>query len=386
MKSASSKKPYFLHLVVILIFFLNFQGHAQEQEDDFKPQEDDFKPNGKIWGYVFGDVIFKVGGDTLDFGRSEFAETEKNTIGGVLRRIYFGYDYNLSTKWTTRLLFESNASTTTPGGNFGLVVKLGYLEYKGVFEAIPNSKIRVGLIPTPVFAFPEKAWGYRSVEKEALDLRGFGSSTDQGISFEGNFSKDGNSGFTIMIGNGVGNKPQTRKYLEYYISLYKMFFDKKLNLELMIDYSKRDKDLNRTILRGFASYSVPNFRAGMEISPNLVNEKASFGQETINIETQPLLLSTFISPQVYKNTWLFLRYDYFNPDRDYNENITYGNQSQNYDEHLFIAGVQIEIHNKLDHKINIMPNIHINAYDKKKNGVVDRDPDVVLRTTVYYNF
>ena len=368
------------YIVSFFIFlFLNFQLLAQGQEDDFKP-------NGKIWGYVFGDVIYKVGGDTLDFGRSEFAKTEKGAIGGVLRRIYFGYDYNLSSRWSTRLLFESNAATTTPGGNFGVVIKLGYLEYKDLFKAIPNSKIRVGLIPTPVFAFPEKAWGYRSVEKEALDLRGFGSSTDQGMSFEGNFSKKGNSGFTVMIGNGVGNKPQTRKYLEYYLSLHKMFFDKKLNLELMIDYSKRTAELNRTILRGFASYSVPKFRAGMEISPNLVDEKASHLGETTIIQTQPLLLSTFISPQVYENTWLFFRYDYFNPDRNYGEDIIYGNQSQNYDEHLFIAGVQIEIHNKLDHNINIMPNIHVNAYDKKKPDVINRVADVVLRTTVYYNF
>jgi len=380
MKIKNSNQLKFVYLFALSFFvFSNFQGNAQEQAENFKP-------NGKIWGYTFGDVIYKVEGDTLTFGRSEFAKTEKGVIGGKLRRIYFGYDYNLSPKWSTRLLFESNASTITPSGNFGIVVKLGYLEYKNFSEVIPNAKVRVGLIPTPVFAFPEKAWGYRSVEKEALDIRGFSSSTDQGISLEGNFTQEGNSGFTVMVGNGVGNKPETRKYLEYYLSVHKKFFDDKLNLELMTNYKKVDEDLNRILLRGFASYSVSDFRAGIEVSPNLVDEKALLGDESVNIETQPLLLSAFVSPRVLKNTWLFLRYDYFNPDMDYNENIIYRNQAQNYDEHLFIAGVQIEIHNKSNHNINIMPNIHINAYDKKKPDIIGRDADVVLRTTVYYNF
>lgn len=367
--------------IIPVIFLFAFLGTSAQET----PQ-DDFKPHGKVWGYTFGDVIYKVGGDDQTFGDSEFADMEKEVLGGKLRRIYLGYDYNLSSKWSTRLLLESNASTSTSDGKFGLVVKLGYLEYKNFLSAVPNSKLRVGLIPTPVFAFPEKSWGYRSVEKEALDIRGLGSSTDQGISFEGSFDQAGTSGFTVMVGNGVGNKPVTRKYLEYYLSVHKRFFDKKLNLEFMLDYKKVDEELNRMLLRGFASYSVPYFRAGLEVSPNFVDERVTFNSNTISTETKPLLLSSFVSPKLLENTWLFLRYDFFDPDMDYNSEYTYDDFAQNYNEHLFIAGVQIEIHNKLDHNISIMPNIHINAYDKKTPDVIGRDADVVLRTTVYYNF
>lgn len=371
-----------IHKFSLVIFIFTLSNLIVQAQDNTK----EFTPSGKVWGYTFGDVIYKVGSDTLTFGRSEFASTEKGIIGGKLRRIYFGYDYNLSEQWSTRLLFESNSSTTTPGGNFGAVIKLGYVEYKNFTNVLPNLKVKVGLIPTPVFAFPEKTWGYRSVEKEALDIRGLGSSVDQGVSFEGDFSNAKNGGYTIMIGNGSGNKPQTRKYLEYYLSVHKLFFDKKLNLEFMVDYKNITAELTRALSRVFASYSVKNFRAGLEFSPNIVKEKAKENGVNVNTTTQPLLVSAFVSPNIFKNTWLFLRYDYFDPNMNYEKNITYNDISKNYNEHLFIAGVQIEIHNKLNHNINIMPNIHINAYEAKQSGLVNRKADIVLRTTVYYNF
>ena len=364
---------------IAFLFLLLFVYNSAVAQD---AKKEDFKPSGKIWGYMFGDVFYKAGGDTLLFGKSEYAGNEKNAIGAKLRRVYFGYDYNISPKWSTRFLLETTASTTTPGGNFGVVVKLGYLQYKNVFKFIPNSKLSVGLIPTPVFAFPEKSRGYRSVEKEALDLRGLGNSVDQGASFEGNFDKKGTSGFTVMIGNGSGNKPTVGKYLEYYLSVHKKFFKNRLNLEVMLDHKKIDKELNKTLLRGFVSYEVPKFRVGIEISPNFIDEKVIVGTQKVEAHTQPLLTSFFASPKLHKNVWMFLRYDYLNPDLNYNKDYKYANTAQNYDENLFIAGLQIIIHEK----VNIMPNLYINTYNKKKDAVVDRKADFVLRTTVYFIF
>ena len=368
-------------LIVLLIFvFSAIQLNAQEKENDFKP-------TGKVWGYIFGDVIYKVGGDTLSFGRSEFAKEEKNVIGGKLRRVYFGYDYNLSENWFVRVLFEGNSGVTTNKNQFTTIIKLGYLQYKfNNSQFFHNAKLNVGLIPTPTFAFPEKAWGYRSVEKEALDLRGFGSSVDQGVSIEGDFSEKGIFGYYLMVSNGVGSKPEVNKNLQYHASIFTNLLDKRLKLETFANYVKDKNDLNRIVTRQFISYNLENFRFGFEGSKNFIEEIGKQNNITKIKELQPLLLSSFVSTKIKDNVWTYVRYDFFNPDTNYNANFTYADPSENYNEHLFIAGLQFEIHNKLNHNIQIMPNIHVNVYDQKKPDVVNRKADIVLRTTLYYNF
>ena len=381
MKSIGIKKLDFLHIFVILILvFSNFQASAQDKEQDFKP-------TGKVWGYIFGDMLYKVQGDTLNFGKSEFAKEQKNAIGGKLRRVYFGYDYNLSEQWFVRILFEGNSGVTTNKNEFTTKIKLGYLQYK--FENskfFHNANLSVGLIPTPTFAFPEKAWGYRSVEKEALDLRGFGSSTDQGISVEGDFSEKGIFGYYLMVSNGVGSKAEVNKNLQYHVSLFTNLLDNHLKLETFANYVKDKNNLNRIVTRQFISYNLEKFRFGFEGSKNFIEEVGKQNNSTKIKELQPLLLSSFVSTKIKENVWTYLRYDYFSPDTNFNSNFTYADPSENYNEHLFIAGLQFEIHNKLNHNIQIMPNIHINAYDKKRPDVVNRKADVVLRTTLYYNF
>lgn len=371
----------FVHLTIIFVLLsMSFQAIAQDTDKDFKP-------NGKIFGYIFGDVLYKAGGDTLTFGRSEFAKEEKHAIGGKLRRVYFGYDYNLAEQWSVRFLLEGNSGITTSKNDFTTKIKLGYLQYKMNNSSIfHNAKINVGLIPTPTFALPQQKWGYRSVEKEALDLRGFGSSVDQGVSIEGDFSEKGIFGYYVMVSNGVGSKPEVNKNLQYHLSIFTNLFEDKLTLETFANYVKDKDNLNRLVTRQFISYNVDNFRFGFEGSRNFLEE---FGEQN-NIskmkELQPLLLSGFASTRLMKNIWALIRYDYLDPDMKYKSDFTYFDPSKNYNEHLFIAGLEIEIHNENNHKISIYPNIYVNAYDKKKQDVVSRDADVVLRTTLYYNF
>lgn len=361
-------------LVILALIIINQPTFGQEEEK--------FKPSGKVWGYMFGDMLYKVGGDTLKFGKGEYANMPKDAIGGKLRRVYFGYDYNISPKWSTRFLSEGTAGTTTPAGNFGMVIKLGYLEFKDVIKHIPNSTLRLGLIPTPVFAFPEKSWGYRSVEKEALDLRGLGNSVDQGASFQGSFDTKNTAGFTLMIGNGSGNKPIIGKHLEYYASVHKKFFNNKLNVEFMFDHKKVDSELSSTLTRLFLSYELPHFRFGAEVAPNNVKEKVTVEGVKKVVNTEPLLASTFASAELYKNLWLFLRFDYLNPDLNYSSSYKYANIGQNYNESLFIGGLQWLVNSN----VNVMPNLYVSTYHRKTEVFTHRKPDIVMRTTAYFVF
>jgi hypothetical protein len=112
----------------------------------------------RVWGYSFGDLIYKAQGDTLYWGNTEYAGMEEKTVGTNLRRLFLGYDSKISENIRARVLVESKATTTTKEGRFGLALIYGCLEWDNFLPAIPNSRVRIGLIPTPIFALPEKTW------------------------------------------------------------------------------------------------------------------------------------------------------------------------------------------------------------------------------------
>jgi len=336
---------------------------------------------GRIWGYIFGDMIYKAAGDTLVWGKTQYAGIEKHALGADLRRLYLGYDYDINEDFSVKVLFEGSAGVTMPSGKFGLSIKTGYLEWKNVLPFIPNSSFKVGLIPTPIFSFPEKTWGYRSIEKEALDLRGLGRSVDQGVSLSGSFDKNNRSGFTFLVGNGTGNKPGVDKHLELSGSLFKKLANDHISIEVMGDYLRKDERTQRAVTRGFFSVQQPGWTFGTEVSSVFNTETVSGELKDVN----SLLLSVFFSNNLsfLGDNWRsFVRYDFYDPDLDYHAEAIYESPSQHYNEHAIWVG----LHYKLEQKINIMPNVVINSYTKKNENLIDRTSTVVPRITVYFLF
>jgi hypothetical protein len=336
----------------------------------------------RIWGYTFGDFFWKADGDTARWGRGEYMGTEKGMMGGSLRRLYLGYDNQISSRFSTRVLLEANPGTTMPNGSYGVIIKLGYLQWKAPDFLFNNQQFSVGLIPTPIFAFPERTWGYRSVEKEALDSRGIGRSVDQGISYNATFDKDSNYGFTLMVANGSGTRPANDKYFEYTGSLYLRLLEKRLTLETMGNYKYQGNGRHSSIYRGFIGYEITRFRFGFEASKIHDNLSTSAGM----ISQNPFLYSIFYAfkMKVMKQDFeFFARYDKFNPDLDFSDSKIYPNDRRFvYDQSLLIFGVN---YNPIP-TVSIIPNIYINLYDDKRAQEVNRKNDVVLRITLYYRY
>ncbi len=354
--------------VFLLVLPLSIQAQATEQKS-------------RIWGYSFGDFVYKAQGDTLYWGNTEYAGMEEKTIGTNLRRLFIGYDSKISENIKARVLVESKATTTTKEGRFGLAVIYGCLEWDNILPAIPNSKARIGLIPTPIFALPEKTWGYRSVEKDALDLRGLGKVIDQGASFSGDFNKEKTAGFTLMVGNGSGNKPVVDKYLEYYASVYKKFWNNQITVEFLGDFMRKSPEANQAFVRSFVSVEKPKWTFGAEVSQAFSEEEVSGEIRQVN----PLSFSVFLSNKLGalgENWRSFLRYDFYNPVTNYSELGIYPSPSEHYEEHSYWMG----LHYKMKEKINFMPNIIINQYKPKNDNVVKRKSDVVPRLTVFFLF
>jgi hypothetical protein len=338
-----------------------------------------FVPSGNVWGYVFGDAYYKAAGDTVHWGRSQYAATPTRMQGGQLRRLYLGYDYKFSPMFSSRILLEAD-DTFQINNAHGLYIKQGYVEVKGL---IPNAAVQVGLIPTPVFTFPERHWGYRSIEKESLNLRGLGRSVDQGVSLNGTIDDAGRYGYSLMVGNGSGNRIDRDRFLEYYGSLFTRLFDRRLTLEVMGNYKYNGDDRSRTILRGFAGYEANGISLGASVAQAL-DQGVSLPAGPADL--RPLVVSGFGSaalPFISKDLRLFARYDYFDPDINYISGMGYSDISHYYRENNVIAG----LHYKVAGNVNIMPNVWINTYSDKRNGDgLNRKSDVVLRTTLYFVF
>ena len=91
--------------------------------------------------------------------------SQKGTNAFEFRRIYLGYDQDISEQFSARVLIEADNEDTTKSGAMDFSAQEVYLEWKNL---VPLSSIFFGLSATPSIAIAEKIWGYRSLEKVIL--------------------------------------------------------------------------------------------------------------------------------------------------------------------------------------------------------------------------
>ncbi|MCX7877690.1 MAG: hypothetical protein N2510_03500 [Ignavibacteria bacterium] len=321
---------------------------------------------GKLWGYVFGDYFFKISGDSTSQS-TQYSPYSKSYQAFELRRIYLGYDYIFSDKFSSSFLLEGNDKILT-NSRHGIFIKSAFLEWK----TFKDVSFAIGLVPTPTWswALNEKEWNYRSVEKTITDMRGLGIASDLGVATRGKFDNEGNYGFAFMIGNGTGQRPEFNKFKKYYGTIYAKPF-KNFQTEIYADYEPVSSEKSRITLKGFASFKFRKFTLGLEaVSQNRKNE----GGENINVN--PFGISSFIRGNLIGKEQeilnVFIRYDFFNPDLN--------NDSAGYNENFFCAGLDyMPLEN-----VHFMPNLWFNSYSSKTSSLPHRKSDLVIRMTFFY--
>jgi len=179
---------------------------------------------GKFSGYMFGDYYYNVARDSSfnhtapsNAASSSAAPGTKAMQAFQLRRVYFTYDNDISEQFSGRFRLEADQAANASNGKIGVFVKDAYLKWKNVFS---GSDLIFGIQPPPAYEISEAAWGYRSLEKPIMDLRGIVSSRDQGISLHGKLVSDGMVNYWIMVANNSGNSPETDKYKRYYAHIH----------------------------------------------------------------------------------------------------------------------------------------------------------------------
>jgi hypothetical protein len=348
---------------------------------------------GKFSGYMIGDYYYNVMRDSSFNHTAPSNAASASSAAGPkafqafqFRRIYFAYDNDISEQFTTRFRLEADQAAATsaptasgdvlPSGKVSVFVKDAYLTWKNVFN---GSNLIFGVQPTPAFEISEAAWGYRSLEKTIMDLRGVVSSRDLGVSLKGKITGDGIINYWAMFANGSGNNVETDKYKRYYAHIQLKPITN-LQATLYLDYkdaanSAAGKYVGTTTTALFIGYAVP-FMYNIGFEGFMTSQANSFTPTGGSLGSKNGLgLSVFGSFNIIPELAVVARYDNWDPNTDGATNAK--GDIRDY----IIAGLSW----KVDKNVSIMPNLLYESYEAVPNHGAP-DPSVTARITLYYVF
>ena len=389
-------------ILSLVLTFANTSVNAQAPATADTMSQNKFKPHGQLWGYAFGDFAYKDHADTVGGGRggsNQYTKVPQGQNMFQFRRIYLGYNYDLSEKFSAEFLLAAEDDFTSgdllANGKFAPYLKLANLRWKGIF---PGSDLVIGQSLTPAFPMmSEQIWAYRSIERTVADVRRT-SSFDLGVALQGKFiPTNDNFGYNLMVGNGNNARPESDKFKAFYGDVYAKFFKKKLVIDLYADYQRLNWSPgfhhDRNMIKGFVAYTTPKLTVGVEafyntIKADDIDTKVAGGKDTLS--NTAAAVSVFVRGRIYKDKLgFFARYDNFTPSGNVN-NTMYNNDvplTSQYDpntkEQFITAGIDFTpIKN-----VHIMPNIWYNSYQNvgpHNYGAANNSYDMVYRLTFYY--
>jgi hypothetical protein len=364
-------------------------------------------PNsGRIWGYAFGDYFYKAHADSAGRGgNNQYTGVPQSTSAFQFRRLYLGYDYNISKKFIAEVLLAAEDDFTAgdllQNNKFAPYVK--YLDIRWRDFLFKGNELVIGQSPTPAFPYlTEYIWNYRSIERTITDIRRTGS-FDLGASLIGRFfSKDNSTmfGYNLMVANGQSDKPYSTIYRWFYGDVYLGILKHRLVFDLYADYDRLHWSPGfhnaRQMVKGYVAWTTPKLTIGVEaynnnLTQNAVGTKIVAGpKDTLNQVAQGL--SMYVHGNIVgEKLRFFARYDAYNPNTKY-DNTTYSKYTSfisqyepNNKEHFITAGLDFSpIHN-----VHFMPNFWYNEYiGQQANlmGKAAKDHDMVWRLTFYFVF
>ena len=336
------------------------------------PSAPDF-PRGKISGYMFGDYYYNAVGDPhhgyyaagTDSGKANIDATAKpitkDLNGFQIRRLYFQLDNDLSIKYSSRFRLEVDSKSLTTDGKISVAVKGAYLQVRNVY---PRGDFFFGILTTPIYEYVEDFWQYRSIEKTIADFRGIGSSADIGAELKGFLDPGHRFGYSAMLGNGLGQKPEDNRDKKGYLSLPAHVGD--FRFEPFVDYENVPAHQDRATYKLFASYEARLWAVGAE-ALDRVNHRAGAPNQ------EPRGVSIFGRVAPYPVLAGFARFDLWQPDRRLTNRI---------DSQLWIAGLDWQPLKD----VHFMPNVEATQYVAKGTAVAPAHHDLQARLTVYYRF
>lgn len=179
--------------------------------------------------------------------------------GFHLERSYFGYEYNFGKGLSARAVLDIGKSDDVSDYQ-----RIAYVKNAMVTWKKGGLTLNGGLVPTTMFDFQEKFWGYRYLMKSFQDEYSFGSSADLGVSAAYRFAPWVTADAIIVNGEGY-KKVQGKDGLNYglgvTLSPVKGFY-----IRLYGGWNQSDEDGRKDVgnVAAFAGYRHERFMVGAE--------------------------------------------------------------------------------------------------------------------------
>src|SRR6201996_6287181 len=260
-----------------------------------------WKPQRRLWGYTFGDFYYDAHSPavTSPLGKeNNYANVPTYRNAFQFRRLYLGYDYDITKKFKAEVLLSSEPNANT-GVNGTTSIQNGdnLVDNKMAFF-IKNFNLRIrdlwngtdlviGEMSTPGFALneagtnaptslSEATWSYRSIEKTVTDFHK-NNSYDVGAALQGTFDPSTkNFGYVFMIGNNSTSSllsaanANTGFYKIFYGDIWGKFANKALFVDIYADYARTAPATaaipgqEHNMFKVFASYQTKPVTIGVE--------------------------------------------------------------------------------------------------------------------------
>ncbi len=331
---------------------------------------------GKISAYAYLDYLYNVERDPSIGAFSDVAlDGQKAFQSFQFRRIYLTYDNVISQRFSGRFRLEADESALSSDGKNSVFVKDAYIRWKEIFE---GQDLIAGIQPTPAFQVSEEWWGYRSLEKTILDLRGIVSSRDFGLSMKGKFDQQGAMRYQFMFANGSGNRPEGDKYKRYYANLHfnpssdiqiNLYGDFRARGDIRNMYAPDPTSMvsnNSLTYAVFAGYRIDE-AVSVGVEGFLSSTENGFDTNSALEERTAAGLSLFGSWNIGSGLSLVGRYDYFDP----NTSDLSAGDARSY--------VLCALDRNIDEHVSIMPNVQVETYESVPGRSFD--PSITTRVT-----
>ena len=445
-KNVSKQRINTIFLLFISCFIVNNVSAQSSQAPPTTPPivkatvpDTTWKPVRRLWGFAFGDFYYAAHTDANVVASTGAASTiargTETNYSGVptyrnafqFRRIYLGYDYEITKNFRAEVLLasEPNANTAVSGttsisnsdnladNKMAFYIKNFNLRYSNFWN---GTDLVVGEMGTPGFALnepgtngpsslSEASWGYRFIERTLSDFHKT-NAYDIGAALQGTFDPTTkNFGYVAMVANNSqaalvsAASANTGFYKIFYGDLWAKFLNKKLVVDIYADYVKTAGGTvaigpqSHSIFKGFAAYTTPKLTIGLEaytqkIAQGVTNKNSGLAEDaTVNA------ISVWVKGPIVKNKiGFFARYDGYNPDIDYNSNDTYaantnfGNYNPSAKEKFYTAGLDFTPAKN----VHFSPNFWLVEYTDQRlstaAGYVSPDHTLVYRASFYYVF
>jgi hypothetical protein len=242
-------------LIILTVGLCISTGFSQAKRDDKKVTSQSTSTSksneGVLWGETFVDYSYAAQAENA---------VQKGTNAFEIRRIYLGYEQDISGQFSARILLEGDNGDTTTSGAMTFYIDQAYIQWKNL---VPLSSIYFGLSSTPPMALAEKFWGYRSLKEVFLVSTGLMSINDMGAGIKGKLVSDGSVGYALMVGNGKGVKSENDKFKKIYGEFY--FTPMKSSVvELYADYENSPNAQSKLTGKALLGYQVASVSAGVE--------------------------------------------------------------------------------------------------------------------------